>query len=71
MLFLPDLDIKTSIFCWIISTTAKDAVITTLSNTVGNINDIDIIIDEFQYYTDNIIKTLQLYPVVLEIEIFL
>ena len=50
------------------STIATDAVITTLSDTVGNINGIDIITDEFQYYTDKTLKPTALLPSILEVE---
>ena len=38
------------------------------SNTVGNINNIDIITDEFKYYTDNTLRPTALLPSVLEIK---
>ena len=50
------------------STIAEDAIITVSSNNIGNINDIDIITDEFKYYTDNTIRPTALLPSILEIK---
>ena len=50
------------------STIAENAVVTTSSDNIGNINDIDIITDNFKYYTDITLKPTALLPSVLEIK---
>ena len=50
------------------STIAEDSIITVSSNNIGNINDVDIITDEFKYYTDNTIRPTALLPSILEIK---
>ena len=50
------------------STVAENSTITISSDTVGNINGIDIITDDFKYYTDNTLKPTSLLPSVLELK---
>jgi hypothetical protein len=50
------------------STIAEDAIITLSSDTVGNISNVDIITDEFKYYTDNTLRPTALLPSVLEVK---
>ena len=50
------------------STVAENSSITISSDTVGNINRIDIITDDFKYYTDNTLKPTSLLPSVLELK---
>ena len=50
------------------STIAENAIITVSSDNIGNINDIDIVTDEFNYYTDNTIRPTALLPSILEIK---
>ena len=50
------------------STIAENAIVTVFSDEIGNINDFDIITDEFKYYTDNTLRPTALLPSVLEIK---
>ena len=50
------------------STISENAVVTVSSDNIGNINDIDIITDNFKYYTDVTLKPTALLPSVLEIK---
>ena len=50
------------------STISENAIITVSSQSIGNIRDIDIITDEFKYYTDTTLRPTTLLPSIIELK---
>ena len=50
------------------STISENAIVTISSKGIGNIRDIDVITDEFKYYTDNTLKPTTLLPSIVEVK---
>ena len=50
------------------STISENAIVTISSKEIGNIRDIDVITDEFKYYTDNTLRPTTLLPSIVEVK---
>ena len=50
------------------STISENAIITVSSQKIGNIKDVDVITDEFKYYTDKTLRPTTLLPSIIELK---